>query len=387
MAVINIKRLGGIYPAILPRNLADDAAQANHNLLAKSTEFRPLASDVVVTTTAVNNPKTLYRMARNTDGTVNTDMSTGWRSSAFVINTAKAQLNDNRTERLGYTYGDGSSPPGVLDATGQDRRMGIPAPTTAPTVTLNEVYIFTPELKVTEKAAAIRDAIQMVATNSTPSLVGPTDFFPAEGWIRESDFSTDPDSEKNIIRIFAVDPTTRQVIDTYSEMDPADAAWIFDPALGGHYSGAPGGYTLPAWATGHSLWWVINLRGFARALDIDEAALAADLETIDMPGTQGTTPYLSSGEAATVAARIAAAFDKDQPAVKSLVDRLKALQLTVDNSFNRAGALSVAEATRTFYQKSEIEDSIEAAKQAYAAQIWRYAEVIGTATATPFYQG
>lgn len=385
MAVIKLTKLGGIYPAILPRNLVEDGAQFSENLLARTSEFRPLATDLTVATSGISNPKSIYRLARNADGTINTNIATGWRASAFVINLAKANINDNKTERVGYTYGDGSNRPGVIDATGEDRVMGIPAPTVAPTLVRNEVYTFTPQLKVTEKAAAIREATHLVKLNATPSLVGVDSFLPATGWIRESDFSTEPDAEKNILRIFAVDPTTRAVIDTYSDMAEADAAWIFDPALGGHYSSAPGGYTLPAWATGHSLWWVIKLRGFARAYDITEATLATALETIDMPGTQGATPYLTSGEATTVAARIGTAFDKDQVPVKSLTDTLLARQLTVANNFARGGELSVVQATKDFYSKADVTATILAAKQAYAEQIWRYAEMIGTATATPFY--
>lgn len=394
MAVIKLTQLGGLYPSILPRNLPSTGAQVADNLDAATTEFRPLAADTTVFSqlgVAANtaaNPKTLYRFDRTAGGALNSDDTTGWRSTADFVNVVKSQLTSDAYSRIYYTHENGASPAQVLGADGSVRQLGVPAPTIKAAVTLNEEYTFSPDAKVAELATAREQAVTAVRTAGiTRALVGLGNLLPAPGWLRQSDFSTEAYAEKNLLRVFAINPSTNAVIATYSDMPTSEAAWIFDPALGGYAATAPVGYTLPAWASGHTKWWCIVVRGFAEAFDIDAPTLSTALQAIDMPGTQGAQPLLSSTDANTIASRISAIADKDAPAVRPLVETLEEKQQLLASMFSKGGAAQLSVAVSDFYDKADVAASIEAAKDAYALAIWRYVEMIGTATATPFYGG
>lgn len=394
MAVLKLTQLGGRYPSILPRNLPPTGAQVAENLDAATTEFRPLGADTTVFTTlgtapgTVSSPKRLFRFDRTISGTLNSDDTTGWRSTADYRSFVKTQLTNDALGRVYYTYEDGSQPPGVLSVDGADRALGVPAPTLKPTVVYNEGYTFTPDAKITELAAARQKAIDAVLNvGVTRALVGLGNLLPAPGWLRQSDVSTAPYAEKNLIRVFALDPATNAVIATYSDMPVSESAWIFDPALGGYAATAPVGYTPPSWAAGHTKWWCIVVRGFAEAFDVNTTALSTSLQAIDMPGTQGAQKLLSSSEANTMATRFYDAADKDEPAVKTMVDTLTEKQQLLGNMFAKGGSSQLSKAITDFYSKSDVAASINAAKDAYALAVWRYVEMIGTATADPFYGG
>lgn len=298
MSVVKITQIGSVRPSVHPRALANDDAQAVRNLLARTNEFRPLGTDVQVATSAVANPQLLYRMPRKADGSLNSDMSQGWITSGHVTNYARGQLDDNTTERTYYTRADGSEPPRVLDATGQDRQLGVPAMTTPPVAQVQTVYSFTEEQKRIENGQAQQLVVQMAEAHAQPALVGPVfggsvwtisrladpngpiigedplTGTPPPGWLLESNVNPSDESRCILLRVFALDPSTKRIISTYSGMPTTEATWVLDPALGGYYADRPAGVTLPSWADGHSAWWVIPLRAYAQAdrLAAEEAA-------------------------------------------------------------------------------------------------------------------
>jgi len=385
MAVIKLNNLGGISPSTLPRNLPANSAQTANNLQPNTTEFRPLASDLVVATVPDTNPRSLYRFARNADGTLITSPTAGWRSHALGVTVAKSQLNDDRTERTYFTFDDGSAPPREFDNQGGARQLGIPAPTVKPTVTAVDVYAFTEDRKSAEIKVAVQSAVSKVELNAVSALVGLGSAFAAPGWLLESSFSTRPDADRHVVRVFALNPTTNQIIATYSAMPPSEASWIFDPSLGGDYATAPAGFVTPAWATGHTKWWRIRLRAFAKAYDVVEPTLSTALQAIDMPGTQGAKKYLTATEANLVANNIAKQFDKDAGRVGTLVNVLNACQAEAASAFNQGGAVGITQSVAAFYARSDIASSIDASTNAFAENIWRYITMLGTATAQPFY--
>jgi hypothetical protein len=158
MAVVQIKEFGGVVPRVPPRMLAAGAAQTNHNLLATATEFRPLLDDTGVGS-APAGALTLYRLSRNSDGSLRNDDTTGWITDLADKNFAKGQINDDATERTVVSFNDGMQAPRVIDATGADRLLGVPAPAKV-TATLNEVGQFTQS-----------DALTWVSSDVIPALV------------------------------------------------------------------------------------------------------------------------------------------------------------------------------------------------------------------------
>jgi hypothetical protein len=143
VAIIKITDFGGLLPRVEPRALPPGAAQVNSNLLATSNSFRPLQDDSVVAT-GVSGAQTLYRLSRDSAGTLRTGDTTGWIAEAADKSYVKGQINDDATERTYVSFNDGTSPPRAIDALGADRLMGVPAPDAA-TATLNQVGSFTQE--------------------------------------------------------------------------------------------------------------------------------------------------------------------------------------------------------------------------------------------------
>ena len=386
VSIIKLTNLGGIAPSLLPRNLPDNAAQIANNLQANTPEFRPFNTDLIAATTLLNNnPKSLYRFSRNADGTLITSPSAGWRSHPSGVDVAKGQLDDDRTERTYFTFSDGSAPPRVFDNQDDNRQLGVPAPMAKPTVTVIPVYTFTPEHTQAEVLMALQSAVSIIEANAVPALVGLGSAFAAPGWVRESAFSLAPDANRHVVRVFALNPTTNEIISTYSSMPASEAAWIFDPALGGAYATLPSGFVLPSWAAGHTKWWRIRMRAFASAYDINQPALSTALQTIKMPGTQGAAAYVNNAEANKISSDIAVQFDKDLGRVATLVNDLNGRQAEAAAAFAQGGSAGLRQAVVGFYLRSDIAASIDSASNAFAESIWLYATILGTATAPPFY--
>ena len=127
MTTLRLENFGGLVPRVSPRALPAGAAQQYENLLATSSELRPLPDDKTVAS-ATPGALTLYRLSRNADGTLRTSDSAGWITDAADKNYVKGQLNDDATERTVVTWNDGAQPPRVIDAKGADRLLGVPAP-------------------------------------------------------------------------------------------------------------------------------------------------------------------------------------------------------------------------------------------------------------------
>lgn len=383
MAVLRISSAGGILPAYPSRGLPEGNAQTNNNLLPSVSEFRPLQNDTTVATVGVSNPQTLYRFARNAAGAPNSDMSTGWTVNSAALNYVKGQTNDDATERTYYTYADGSQTPKATDITAAIRTLGVPAPSTAPSVALTATYGFYPETKEAEVKQAKELMLRRILEDGlVAATVGLADALPASGWLLESQLRpTAPEANLHVLRLFAVNPSTDALISTYSsDMTVADAGWVFDPALGGFYITAPGGFVTPAWATGHTKWWAIRLRGFVEALDVSSAALITALQTVKRPGTQGAINLLTAPQATTVTDRVALLVDKDNELVKPFVDVLYARQTEVAQMFNQGGKAVMKRAVQDYYASSTVTTAISNAKTVFAEQMWRYIELIATAT-------
>ena len=127
MTALKITQFGGLVPRVSPRALPAGAAQQYENLLATSSELRPLQGDQTVAP-ATPGALTLYRLSRNADGTLRTSDSAGWITDVADKSYVNGQLNDDATERTVVTWNDGAQPPRVIDAKGADRLLGVPAP-------------------------------------------------------------------------------------------------------------------------------------------------------------------------------------------------------------------------------------------------------------------
>lgn len=390
MSVITISKFGGLEPSVLPRALPPEASQRCVNMTPDTFDFRPIPSDVAVATQLVTNPATLYRFDRKADGSFNSDETTGWIGAAALLNLARQQLNDDTTGKIYYTHADGSQPMRWHNVAGTDRQVGVPAPTTAPTITsVNDSYVFTEEVKQRESQAALEEAIRAVLGSVVPSWVG-FDTLPT-GWVRRSTFvaSSDPvfsAYEREAVRVFAVNPSTNELISTYSDIPTNEATWVFNPALGGVYAELPSGSPLiPSWATGHTKWWCIPMRAYAQVFDINTAPLKTALMALKMPGTQGADPLLTEAQADLIIARLIEHGDKDGNRVRAQTQLLLARLLGVGAMFTLGAAAALSAAVSGFYSRTDVAAQIASAKRVYAEAMWLEVEKLGKATATPWY--
>lgn len=392
MPVIKLNQMGGIYPSTLPRALPNEAAQIAENLNPGTNEFRPFKGDTVVQSgMPVNNPKALYRFDRNPDGTINTSENSGWISDSSRVSVVRQQLNDDTSGKIFYIIETEPNPSTLscIDANLTSRLAYLPAPTVTPTLSLTQGYLFTSEVKQRELASVNDQAVAMTLARVTPSWVGIENL--SAGWVRRSDF-VDPASEgyyaslRDVLRIFAVNPLTNELISTYSNMVIGESAWVFDPSLGGFFAELPPGGTLPAWAIGHSKWWCINMRAYAEVYDLNEPGLLADFLTLKKPGTQGAENLLTPAQAQELVDALVAHGDKDGPRVRANIDYLKLKINTIRNIFENGGKASLALFVQNFMAQTRVSTRVAKAKDSFAESIWQRMEMIGLATTPPFYE-
>lgn len=183
MTALKIIQFGGQVPRVSPRALPAGAAQRYENLLATSAELRPLPGDKTVAG-AVPGAKTLYRLGRDAEGALRGGDTDGWLTDAADKNHVKGQLNDDATERTVVTWNDGAQPPRVIDATGADRLLGVPAP---PKLTLtanvtdeftrDEALAWVDEELVPAIAEALRTSLVEARADGTTPVAGSYSLF------------------------------------------------------------------------------------------------------------------------------------------------------------------------------------------------------------------
>lgn len=378
MATLVINNIGGVFPAILARNLPDTGAQKAENLLARTPEFRPLADDSNAST-APAGTQTLYRFARKDDGTFNSDPSTGWLTSTSYISYVKGQLDDDAKERTYYTYNDGSAAPRARDVTGADRVLGVPAPAKLSGL-LTVVDEFTTEERTAGIDAITVEAEEILADNITTAYTGMTS--PGTGtaglvdWVTLDPSRADPGHVLRVFRLSSTTGTLGAITNTYSSMPVETASWVTDPRLGGYiYTGN----NSLSWAGGNYDHVAVPLPVYAKGFTFDSTAAAADLATLQTPGT--SSPLLTGSQITELMNYINDQINPAGQSLKPKFDALKAKAADVLALFNGdASAVSKAE-VQSFYT-SVAQSVITSETNSFAEAIFLMASNI--ATAEPF---
>lgn len=369
MAVIRIRDFNGLVPKASARALPNDAAQVALDLVAATSEFRPVMDDDPTATSGVSNPTTLYRLARKSDGTLNTSRATGWIASASDLNFVKGQLNDDRTERTFKTFNNGSAPPRAIDATGEDRQLGVPAPESAPTAVVNEVANFTPEDRVNALVAAQQQAIDAIANNVSVVYLGADrPGTGTDGYVdRGGDIFTEEATQ--IMRVYRLGGDGGAVSDPY--VGSGDFSWIFDPALNGFQ--VQSASSNPSWmAPDGTYHWAIGLPAYGITYDIDHAAAVAALEAIARPGPVDMDPaqLLTSDQCEEIVTALEDYIDPAGPLVKPAIDALRAKYEEVTSLMNGGGVASLVSTVEAFYAQASVTDEIAAAISNFANAVF-----------------
>jgi hypothetical protein len=329
---IKITILGGVFPAALPRALPDVGAQKAQNLLARTTEFRPLLTDVAAATSAVSNPKTLYRLSRRADGTLNSDHSTGWITNAGHVNYVRGQIDDDLSERTYYTYADGSQPPRARNALGEDRKLGVPAPSQAPVATLVDVDELStadlPDVQAASELAVSNLVKASFVTSYQGNSIPPNAPSPGSiGWVGHGNAQMPSTSLAQWN--FLIPMSGASTVAGYE--------YLMDPAFGGKQ------VTLSAFN-----YWAIPVELYAAVQTINPVTLSAGLTALTISQVGGVPAeaglVFTPAEVASIVSDTVAFYALDQQPQKALVDKALAATGTIRNILDgiEAGAFEVA---------------------------------------------
>jgi hypothetical protein len=339
MALLHITHFGGLVPKAPPRRLPDNAAQVCANLLASTSEFRPLAIDLdVVANTGVNSPKTIYRLQRNADGSLNTSFGSAatWKITAADVNYARCQINSDTTERTVVSYNDGSAAPRMIDAVGGDRQLGVPKPAGAPTVTVNVIDEYTTDERTADLTSLESTVRSLVSGNLIPVWRGwtgePASYRPGsvEPCFTDRDYipGVDPE-EAQQIRVFKMSSTgganngtlSNPYVGTVERVSP----WFMDPALGGFWArGTSWPSFLHVWLDPAHDHWCIPVHAYGLTYDINAVPLRDALAAIPMPGKTDGTKLMTVAQADEIITLLADEWNRRWTAVGPKLNALKA---------------------------------------------------------------
>lgn len=283
MTVLKLQDFGGVVPRVSPRALPAGAAQRYENLLATSSELRPLPGDKTVAP-AADGAKTLYRLGRNPDGTLRSGDTDGWITDTVDKNYVKGQLNDDATERTVVVWNDGANAPRVIDAKGEDRLLGVPAPPKL-ALTHNVVDEFTRE-----------EALAWVDGELIPAIAEALESSLAEGRV---------EGGKPVAGAYSL----------FGKSVRASMPWMVE------WGPEPGDAIelLPYWGRVASL-----------------SALEDKMRLIEHPGT-GEQAFTDT-QLSTLASGLAKLFDPDGASIKAKRDELDRLGKAFDELFTKAQA-------------------------------------------------
>lgn len=324
MARIKISTFGGISPSVDPRNLPTEGAQTAENLELRYGDFRPLRGAGASVASVASGTLSIHRTPSGV-----------WLQSTSDANFVDGQINDATVERV-YVTGRSAYPEAWQSSA--YRRLGVPAPTAAPTATAS----VTDEFSTQDLAAAGQEIIASVLATANaerteiPLGGGVPGSAPSSGaiWLSHGDNAALPTTSWRQI-CYCV-PITTSPLATVTASD----AYLLDPVLGGK-------------AIVHSAanYWAIPFTWQARGYQFDTTAMSTAYQALLKP-PENTDPLFTVDEANYLASTlIGGPFDVNKDPALSYIEALDAAQLTIVNLLSgtkedtqRAFALSTAAA-------------------------------------------
>ncbi len=368
MAKIDLTVFGGLVPKDSARALPADAAQVAHDIESTTSEFRPVGGDTqVVANSGVNNPLTMYRFQIKSDGTANDDFSINWIVSLLRKSYAKGQVNSDITERTYVSTDDGSVPPHAIDNTGEDRVLGVPAPTTAPAITVNVADEFTTE----DRSGQIDNILQYlkVSTSALRSPVWQGAPRPGTGTPGYADRDTVPSvpaepQEGEQLRLFRLSTTGGvqpygAITSTYAVGGADTFQWAFDAGLSSFFRTAAGS-GWPAWAGTTNDHLCIPLTAYGLLYELNGLGLTDALVAMEMPGAAPGTPLLTGDQVDDILDLVEELYNQKYEDVQPKLNALSA-QFAIAKTIVEGGTQGANVAAVTaFYTKADVIATINA---------------------------
>lgn len=382
MPVIRVVNFGGEVPSASARALPDTAAQEASDIMPGTVEFRPTLGDGTTETplTVVTNPKTMYRYHQ---------VGGSWYTSAEELNIVRGQVEDDTTERTYVSRQDGSAAPQIFPS---GLPLGVPAPTLAATLALNDIEQFTEDRRAAAIIAAGLEARDGLHNNMSLAVKGSSELDAAVGFAPDMAMtvpgyfvrSIDPYAGSAAVqmgRAFRATSTggsfdggfETAYVDA-SVDTPANFAWALDPQLQGYWQSMPSvGIEASPWgttwgtATGDDH-WIVPFNAFTRAIVLDRATAETALEAILLPGGNGSTDkFYTPDEVTAILDTVEAYLDPDGANIKPKFDDMGS-KVVAMKGWMDGGALAFSAPTLTAYYAS-IETDTDAAITAFANAI------------------
>ena len=399
MPVIRINDFGGEQPSVSPRYLQEKSAQVASNLLASTPEFRPLlgaGTPISLGATAAD-PLTIYKYPQQ---------GGSWYQSTSVVNIVRGQINGDSSELTYMTYQDGSAPPNIYPS---GLRLGVPAPLSAPTLTVNAGTQFTESDRSAAIAAAGVLARDAVHNNMSVAVACGSDFAAATGFSRtmgvtvpgyfNRDLSpTAGETSTHIVRAYRATSTggafTGGFESAYVTVGNTsdNFAWAADPALHGFWRTMPAGVGIEAspWGT---TWgcvtgddhYCLAFPAYAMTYTLATSTAKTALKAIPLPGTTTGEFLYNDAEAQSIVDSVNTYLSVDNPAIrpkfKEMADKVAELKVVLDG-----GVISFTTNTMsTYYGTAGVAAEIDAAFDAFANAVADAAITVANARSTGGY--
>jgi hypothetical protein len=364
--VIRIQQFGGMKPSSAARALPDVGAQAAVNLDPTTMEFRPLDADTqVVASSGATNPTTLYRLDRKVDGSFNTTMTSGWIVRGADMSFVRGQINNDTTERTYATFNDASQAPRDYDVndTSTGRQLGVPAPATKPTITVNVVDEFTTDERSSGIAAAYGLVTQAIRDALTLSWLGDTNpGTTTSGYVNYQDPPYTPITQAQQARCYRLASVNGAdngaLVNTYSSAGPDAFTWIWDAQV--HPILATSISSSPSWQGGSPGQYYDHLCipffAYGKGYSINTSQLTTALAAIARPGATAGEKLLTSDQISGTTGIVTRMTTYTNPAgtIKPQIDALKQkvsqIKVLLDGGATAAAAAQMA----TFYAKTDV---------------------------------
>lgn len=355
MAVVKFTSLGGIMPSMQPRELPPGGAQIAENLDLRRGDFRPLVGPGSSLTTVASAAKSVFRVPSGT-----------WFSSAVEVDYVLAPLIDSGTERVIIT---GRQAYPELWQGGTYRQLGVPAPTTAPTTTVNVVDEFSTEEAEQFRTQALADyeaAILGAVSASTAGYSNAIATLPRGAyWLPHGTVAGMPSTDARM-GCYCL-PTV--VSGSSFKMLYEEDNFALDPAFGAKEI---------VYLTNNFLAIPFFVKAQTYAFNETTFADAAALMLHPVTGLQ----LFPTESITTAGGRYAALVDPAVEPQKSMIDDINQWVSTVASIINPATGAILAESIEAFYAKTEIVDAIDAAIANFAESVWLAAQAAFNAPAS-----